>query len=195
MNNKFQRNITWELISNDTFSGDAAGTKTGTDIGKGFSLLWFYTLLESVKEITSNMDGIMCTVPGKGFIFHRLVFELNGIKVKASINIDSNINELYTLKKVILKDYKGYDLAEKSSKVLTALGVTHAVFILNSREDAFYDGLKIIARDPGLKIENLESNLELLLKNNGLDTLNLAGKVSSQTAITEHPGEPGKTGR
>lgn len=195
MNTKYDKKIPWVLIYNDTFSGDTSGDKHGNDITEGFYRLWYHTLLESIVDITKNTGGNVLSVPGKGFNFFRLIFEFENETKKIEPDIDHYLSELYLLKSIILKDHKGYSLAQNNKALLIKLAATHFLFLINKKENIFYEGLKIMANDLNLNMDSINNNLDDLLSRHGMEITDLTGTATDAPRMDSHRGEPEVTER
>ena len=184
--------IHWKMIYEDTFSHERSVDKQGSDLAGGFYKLWFYTLLESVTEITKNDDGKIVKVPGKGFNLFTLVFELNNENRKLDINVDKSLQWLFLLKKLLLSGYDGRKLAAGETDALVSLANTHCAFCLAVKDDIFYSGIEDIVKSPNLNLISLKIKLSALLNKNGLKLTDPTGNASSEDKISEPPEPAGK---
>lgn len=184
--------INWQLIYEDTFDSSRSVDKTGMDIADGFYKLWFFTLLESVKEVTQNVNGKIWQVPGKGFNFFTLVFEMDKQNRKLQINSDKYLKHLFRLKEIIFAGYNGRTLAARQKETLETLANLHCLFYLKGKEESFYSCLEEIYRYPGLNLISLKIKLCALLSKNGLKFTGPADSTSSANDESTPPASAGK---
>jgi len=180
--------INWKLIYEDTFDSSRSVDKTGTDITDGFYFLWFFTLLESVQEISQNVNGTMLKVPGKGFNFFTLTFEQDDKNYTLSINIDRYLSILFRLKGILLANYDGIELAAPQKTVLAALADSHRVFNFTGKEENFYQGIEEFENSKELSLLSLKIGLDEVLDRYGLKLGAQTGVSSSEPKAASSPG-------
>ncbi len=165
MSNITDKSIPWELIYNDTFSGETSVDKSGNNILQGFYLLWYHTLLESVKDATENHAGKVLTVPAKGFNIFRLVYSLNNERFSLELDLDSYLAELYKIKIIIFENFKGYDFAKNKKEVLNRFSDAHCYSYLSGNKIKIYEDIIKLSKIVNLNFEILNSNTDDMLIN------------------------------
>jgi len=193
MTDQLNKDNKWQLIYEDTFSHERSVDKQGSDLAEGFYKLWFYTLLESVTEISQNVNGELKKVPGKGFNFFTLIFEINNENRKLEINVDKNLQCLFGLKKLLLGGYDGRKLAAGETDAMVSLADSHAMFIFAGKEEIFYSGMEQIVNSPNLNLVSFNIKLSALLNKHNLKlTAPSAGGNRADSDGTLPPTETGK---